>query len=103
MLATSFFVSTPVFPYEMLGMIDQSFLLSFRPVSVWGVADQGEAGAEDGPQVIRKAGLVEELKAHGLSVADYGDIKIESDHTGQPGLSISACNLPRPLCSKAPE
>jgi len=50
---------------------------SFRPVSVWGVADQGEAGAEDGPQVIRKAGLVEELKAHGLSVADYGDIKIE--------------------------
>jgi len=50
---------------------------SFRAVSVWGVADQGEDGAEDGPQLIRKAGLVEELKAHGLSVSDYGDIKIE--------------------------
>jgi len=50
---------------------------SFRPVSVWGVADQGDDGTEDGPQVIRKAGLVEELKAHGLSVSDYGDIKIE--------------------------
>ena len=30
------------------------------------------------------------------------DIKIESDYLGQPGLSISASNLPRPLCSKAP-
>jgi len=50
---------------------------SFRPVSVWGVADQHDDGLEDGPQAMRKAGLVDELKAHGLSVSDYGDIKIE--------------------------
>ena len=46
-------------------------------MSVWGVADQHDDGLEDGPQAMRKAGLVDELKAHGLSVSDYGDIKIE--------------------------
>jgi len=58
---------------------------SLRPVSVYGsgfydgLPWMEDESVEAGPQVLRKAGLVEELEAHGLSVSDHSDIKIKRD------------------------
>jgi len=47
------------------------------PITLLGIqagAGGGTAGAEDGPYVLREAGLVERLRAHGREVVDLGEI-----------------------------
>merc|ERR1712142_1201841 len=58
---------------------------SLRPVSVYGsgfydgLPWMEDESVEAGPQVLKKAGLIEEPEAHGLSVSDHSDIKIKRD------------------------
>ncbi|XP_062388513.1 arginase-1 isoform X2 [Sardina pilchardus] len=78
-----------------LGLVLRTFTRGHHSVGIVGAPfwkGQPRAGVEEGPDLIRAAGLVEKLKGQGCKVKDYGNVAFEEVANDDP-----IGNVKRPL------